>query len=133
MFLFSVSPACGYQITVTPRISVGEEYTDNHFLTKDNKTEEYITTISPGLTAKMLGKTNGAEISYNPTYVSYDKYSENNTWRQNAQFLGWSDITRNIRLEIRDSFLLTEETNTNREVGCLSCLQFSLSFLYKGI
>lgn len=118
-FLLSISSAYGFQATFTPRIAVGEEYTDNYFLTKGNKTDEFITTISPGFTAQLLGKTSGAEISYDPEYAVYDKYTENNTWRHNAQFSGWAELTKNTRLDIRDSFLLTEDPISKDDIAII--------------
>ncbi|MBW2167393.1 MAG: hypothetical protein JRG74_15295, partial [Deltaproteobacteria bacterium] len=64
LLLFTISNADSYQATFTPRISVSEEYTDNHFLTDDNKEHEYITTTSIGFTAEVLGRSNGMSISY---------------------------------------------------------------------
>ncbi len=90
----AASPAAGYQATFTPRISVSEEYTDNYFLTDDNKVYEYITTISPAFTAQILWISSGAEISYAPSYAIYDRFNENDTLRHNAQFFGWTEIAK---------------------------------------
>ncbi len=115
----AASPAAGYQATFTPTISVSEEYTDNYFLTDDNKEHEYITTISPAFTAQILGKSSGAEISYAPSYAIYDRFNENDYLRHSAQFFGWTEIAKNTRLDVSDSFLLTEEPLSEADIAIL--------------
>lgn len=107
--LLTVSSASGYQLTFTPRISIGGEYTDNLFLSNDNEDEEFITTISPGFTSEVSGATSGAEISYDPSYVFYDRYDEYNTWRHSVQLSGWTNISNITELRLNDSFVSTEE------------------------
>ena len=61
----------------------------------------------------------GAEISYEPEYAVYNKYTEYNNWRHSAQFSGWTEITKNTRLDIRDSFLQTEDPLTHADVATM--------------
>ncbi len=105
----------GYQTLFTPRISVSTEYSDNLFLSKDDKTEDYITVISPGFTAQVLGKTRGVTFSYDLGYSCYDKLTRNNTLRHNALFSGWIGFTKHTRLDFQNTFLLTEESVTEIE------------------
>ncbi len=106
---FTVSNAAAFQATFLPRMSVSGEYTDNFFLTEDNEEDEFITVISLGFTTELLWQHSGIELSYDPAYAIYNEFSENDTWRHNALLYGWSDLTRNNRLEIRDSFVRTED------------------------
>jgi len=99
----------GYQATFDPRISVGGQYTDNVFLSETFKEDDFITTITPGFTAQILGKTSGAVISYDPSYAIYNTFDEYNGWRHLANFKGWSNITKNTSLKVRDRFLYTED------------------------
>ena len=108
--------AFGYQINFTPRISTSEEYTDNVFLSDTNKEHDYITTISPGFTIEALGKNSGATVSYDPSYSFYDRYSENDSWRHNAQFSGWADISKNNRLDVRNQFVQTEDPLSEADI-----------------
>jgi len=117
--LLFTSPSFAFQATFTPRISVNEEYTDNLFLSDENKEHDYITTVSPGFTAELLGKNIGATLSYDPGYTFYDRYSENDTWRHNARFSGWAEITKNTRLDVSDSFLRTEDPLTEADIVAL--------------
>jgi putative beta-barrel porin BBP2 len=106
---FTVSNAAAFQATFLPRMSVSGEYTDNFFLTEDNEEDEFITVISLGFTTELLWQHSGIEISYDPAYAIYNEFSENDTWRHTALLYGWSDLTRNNRLEIRDAFVRTED------------------------
>lgn len=106
-----------YQATFIPRISVNEEYTDNVFLTERNKEHDYITTISPGFTAQILGKNSGAEISYDYGYSMYDEYDEYDSSKHSARFSGWVDMAKNTRLEVRDSFLYTEDPLVDSDIA----------------
>lgn len=103
------SHADAYQSTFTPSLSISEEYTDNVFLTENNEEYDYITSISPGFTFQIFEKRYGASLSYNPSYVHYDRFRENNTWRQNASFSGWSDLSKHTKLTINDTFVRTED------------------------
>ncbi len=109
IFFFTTSISHGYQATFTPKISVGGEYTDNVFLTDTSNEDDFITTISPRFAAEILGKTSGAEILYDPSYAMYNTYDENNHWRHLFRFNGWSNITKNTSLKVRDRYLYTED------------------------
>ena len=119
ILFFAVSSAIGYQATFTPTISVGEGYTDNLFLSDSDKEHDYITTISPEFSFNIAGKNNGADISYAPTYSIYDEFSENDTWRHSVLLSGWADVSKNNRIEIRDSFLRTEDPVSEADIATL--------------
>ena len=108
LFFFS-STAFGYVVNLTPRISVGEEYTDNINLTNTAEEHDYITTVTPGFTAELPGKTSGASLSYDVTYVHYDRFDENDTFRHNASVSGWTNLWKKARLQVSDTFLRTEQ------------------------
>jgi uncharacterized protein (PEP-CTERM system associated) len=73
-FLIGISYAIGAQFQFTPRTSAQGEYTDNVFLSADNKEDDYIVTVSAGFTAALLGKTDGIEVAYDPAYEFYDEF-----------------------------------------------------------
>jgi len=107
--LFTASSVFAFQATFLPRMSVSGEYTDNYFLSEDAEEDEFITVISLGFTTELLWQHSGIEISYDPAYAIYNEFSENDTWRHTALLYGWSDLTRNNRLEFRDAFVRTED------------------------
>jgi hypothetical protein len=107
--LFTASSVFAFQATFLPRMSVSGEYTDNFYLSEDAEEDEFITVISLGFTTELLWQHSGIEISYDPAYAIYNEFSENDTWRHTALLYGWSDLTRNNRLEIRNAFVQTED------------------------
>jgi opacity protein-like surface antigen len=109
VFLSVFTTASAYQFTFTPRASTTLEYTDNLFLSDQNEEEDLITVVSVGFTLSLLEKNMGLEIDYDPAYVFYNEFDENDGWRHNARFFAWSDLGKNTRLEFTDRFLLTED------------------------
>jgi len=101
--------AFSLQYTLQPRASVSEEYTSNVFLAKDNEKDDFITIVSTGFTAAVLGKTGGLEVSYDPAYTKYADFDENDAWRHDANLHLWSDVGKRTRFEFTDSFLRTED------------------------
>ena len=109
VFFLTVSHAVGYYATFTPSISISEKYTDNIDLTDNNEEYEYITSVYPGFSFQVFEKRYGAILSYSPSYVYYDRFPKNNTWRQNASFSGWSDLSKYTKLRISETFVRTED------------------------
>jgi len=110
-FFLTASISFGYTATFTPRLSVGAEYTDNVFLTgnEDFEEEDFITTITPGFEAELLGKTYGANVSYDAAYAMYDEYDIYDGWRHRANLTSWFEPGKHSRLGLRDSFIYTED------------------------
>lgn len=110
IFLLTASAAVGYQINLTPRITVTEEYNDNLFLAPENEeVDDFNTIVTPGFTLEVLQRSSGLEISYDPGYSFYATNSEYNSWRHNALLRAWTGITRNTTLEFENAFLYTED------------------------
>ncbi len=107
--LYPLSSAeAGYQISLTPKISTSFEYTDNLFLSND-KTDDVITLFSPGVIARILGKTGEANLLYDMGYSFYERFPDNNAFRHNANLSGWYGYSRHTRLDFQNKFLMTEE------------------------
>jgi len=108
--VFSISSsASAYQVIFTPRASTSVEYTDNIFLSSDNERDEWLTIISAGFTVEFLEQKRGLEITYDPSYVFYNEYSENNTLRHDARLYAWNDLDKNTTLTFTNRFLFTED------------------------
>ena len=101
------------EIRLTPRLSSGVEYTDNFFLTNDNpgseKESEWITTITPGVTLDITGRTADLSLSYDPRYTMYDKYSDRDYWSHAAGLIGTWRTTRHLNMELTHDYLKTED------------------------
>jgi len=114
---FIASPALSAQFTLTPRASVSQEYTDNVFLTEDDKEDDWITGVSLGMTAEMMERTWGASLSYDPEYRTYAGSSFEDTWRHLGTFNAWADLSRNSRIELDDRLLSTEDPISNENIA----------------
>jgi len=112
--------AFSLQYTFQPRISAGEEYTSNVFLSDDNEKDDFITIVSAGFTAAALGKTGGLEVSYDPAYTKYDDFDENDGWRHDARLHGWSDLGKRTRFDVWNEFLRTEDPLGEEDILALS-------------
>ncbi|MGD9211016.1 MAG: outer membrane beta-barrel protein [Desulfobacteraceae bacterium] len=104
-----ISTDCFSATTFIPRLTLQEEYSDNIYLASDNKLADYITTISPGGTLDVRGRTAGLILDYEPSYVIYHRYSDNDTLRHNGFINLWADFSRRTRFEASNTVLYTEE------------------------
>jgi hypothetical protein len=104
------------QFIFTPRASVSETYTDNLDLTEDDKDDDFITDVSAGFTAQLLGRTSGLDLSFDPGYAFYQEFTENDTWRLPANLRAWVQPSRASRFEFTDNFLRTEDPITQDQV-----------------
>ncbi len=68
MFLSSCS---GYRSTLSPRIAITEEYTDNVALSSSNPESALISTVSPGLTYALTGHNETMSLRYDPSFAYY--------------------------------------------------------------
>ena len=67
-----------------PYITVKEEYNDNLNLTHDNKKDDFITTVQPGLKFSNMGPTRGVTLDANVGYVMYARETDYNYWSANG-------------------------------------------------
>jgi hypothetical protein len=105
-----------YQLTFTPRASVSEAYTTNVFLDNRDEKDDFITILSTGFTAQWIERDSEIEISYDPAYVYYKDFDENNSWRHLASFNGKINMTQNNQLEVSNEFFQSEDPLTREEI-----------------
>jgi hypothetical protein len=117
--LLASGTAFAAQWTFVPRASIQGEYTDNLFLTPVDDEGDYIITASVGFTAEMAGKRANATLSYDPTYVWYEEFDENNGWRHDASLLGDLTITKNTLFNFSNHLLHTEDPLSEQEIDIL--------------
>ena len=110
IFLFGFSSQLwGAQITFNPRIAIAEEYTDNIELSDNNREDDYITSISPGVTARITSKKVAVEASYDLSYVKYSRFDTNDTLRHRAGVSAGFDLNSKDKFELTNTFVRTEE------------------------
>ena len=112
LFLLLISNVSA-EISLSPRLRTGVEYTDNFFLTNDNpgseKESEWITTVGPGVTLDITGKTADLSLSYDPSYIMYNNYSDRDYWRHAANLTGNWQTTRRLSMQASYTYLYTQD------------------------
>ena len=93
----------------TPSISVNETYDDNIFLTKDNKTDDFITVVSPSIALALVREHTNLQLNYVPSIVRYADRDDLNTTRHAANLLFGQDLSQHLRFDLSDSFLRSED------------------------
>jgi len=95
-----------------PRISVLEEYTSNVNLTKENTKEDFITTVSPGLsfvaTEKREAKA-GLDLDYTLGLVFYTHSSEKNFVKHTSTLNTWYSFGNRWTLRLWNYYLHSED------------------------
>lgn len=94
---------------VTPRLSTGATYTDNVRLVPENTESDIITTVTPGIQLDLSGRPAGLSLSYDPSFVSYADNTYEDYWHHLASGSAWWQPTRRTRLELRDTFIQSED------------------------
>jgi hypothetical protein len=117
--LLNTVPLLAAQTTFIPRFSAHTEYTDNLNLLPSNEEGDITTSISAGFTAGVAGKYAGLSISYDPSYVFYETFEENNGWRHNASLDSFLNIAKNTRFKLADTFVLTEDPLSESQIAAI--------------
>lgn len=101
--------AAGDRITVQPLLRVEQSYTDNLFLSETDTEEDIITTTSVGARGGLARRTGGFQVEYRIGYSHYQRFSENDALRHNADFDAWWSMTHHDQLELSNQLRVTEE------------------------
>ena len=105
------SHAMAANYTFIPRLDVDSYYTDNVDLTTTDTESAIVTTVVPGFTAGVSGRTAGIDLRFNPGYTFYSNNSDRDYWRINAGLNSFVDITQHVKLTVTDSYYLTQDPN----------------------
>ena len=95
------------QINFTPSATTSVEYNDNIFLDPEDEESDYITSVEIGGQGEILWRTSGIQLGYQGSRFWYHDNDDENYWRQSANGNAWYDFSRNTRVEVRNTFLLT--------------------------
>jgi len=113
VFLPFLISCAGYRSALLPRISVGEQYTDNVALAPSNPKPDYISTVSPEITYYLTGPTKGLELSYDPSFIYYADAVGGGQGqfgnRQSASLNAWDQLEKHSRLTVTDTFIRTDD------------------------
>jgi hypothetical protein len=107
--LWCVAAWAQSQIELIPTVSVNETYDDNINLTNTDKTSDFITAVSPGMTLNVLSQRTKLGLTYDPSFVWYADHSENNTVRQLANANWDQQLSQYLSLNLTDSYINSED------------------------
>ncbi|PKN64991.1 MAG: hypothetical protein CVU57_12770 [Deltaproteobacteria bacterium HGW-Deltaproteobacteria-15] len=97
------------RIEILPTIVVGQAYEDNIFLSRDNKQSDFITTVSPGILARVNSVKTKLDLEYFPTWVWYHEFSDRDTVRHNAKMDLVHRFTRRFSVELKENYVRTDD------------------------
>lgn len=109
IIIFIDTASAGSQISIKPLMTINSEYTDNIFLSDNNKQNDIITTISPGINLEAKTRNNNIEFLYELGYSHYKILSNNNSLRHNSVLSSNISISRHTKLQFNNTLKITED------------------------
>ena len=113
-FFIRISSAA--QVTFTPSITGSEEYNDNIFLDPEDEESDYITGVEVGSLMEIRWRTAGIQLNYAGGRFWYRDNDEENYWRSLGSATVWYDVSRNTRIEVRNTYLRTADPSDRSEL-----------------
>lgn len=112
--LLAVAPAPEAQrLTLTPFLSLGERYDDNIFQTFRNRTDDFITRVSPGICANYVSTAPTPDttfhLDYQANFESFARHSSENHISHRGSLGFASQLTPALSLKVTDTLVITEE------------------------
>ena len=98
-----------YQVRITPKISIREEYDDNIFLVNDNPDSDWITTVSPGIGIVIESNKNGLELDYTFGWVKYFNSTSNDNTRHSGRLKFWQQLAEHLKFNLEDRYLKSDD------------------------
>lgn len=109
------------RFTLTPFLSLGERYDDNIFQTSNNRQDDFITLISPGLCANYVSTAPTPDTEFRLDYqASFEFFAKNSSENQIAHrgSLGFaSQLTPSLALRVTDTLVSSQEPRDRIEVA----------------
>lgn len=125
-------------MTLTPTLTLSEEFNDNVFLDNDRKVWDFITGITPGLTFQVERPTYRISLSADATAEIFARESGQSDWLDRAGVLGEAVVRVDPRLTLtasetfifsRDTFqVATESVSTGRDQSFSNALALGAAF-----
>jgi hypothetical protein len=115
----SREPSVRSPLTLTPSVTIAEEYNDNVLLDNKNKQWDFITAIVPGLTLTAESTTYRLLAAYNFRAELYARDSSRNEAfnRHNLLVEGLYRVNPSLTLTLSEGFFFSTDTNTVSQEG----------------
>jgi len=119
--LLAAAPVSEAQrLTLTPFLSLGERYDDNIFQTFRNRTDDFITLVSPGICANYVSTAPTPDttfhLDYQANFESFAKHSSENHISHRGSLGFVSQLTPALSLRVTDTLVITEESRDRIDV-----------------
>jgi hypothetical protein len=95
--------------TLTPRISVEEQYDDNIYLLPEHEISDWITVVSPGISLDLETPETTMTLDYEAGFSFYEDDTDMNSTRHLARAEWNQPLTRYLRLQVTDVFVRSED------------------------
>ena len=135
----SVAGQAAMRKTLTPRISIEEQYDDNIDLEAENETSDWITLISPGLSLELEGSRTLLNLDYEAGFSFYRDNSSRDSIRHRGEITWEQRLTSHLTINVSDivarsedpiveSEGIIEDIQTEREISFRNTGEASLSY-----
>jgi hypothetical protein len=95
--------------TLTPRISIQEQYDDNIHLEPEDEDSDWITLVSPGISLSLEGPDTTMNLDYDAGFSYYQDDTDMNSTRHQVG-AGWDqDLGEHLRFHLSDTFVRSED------------------------
>jgi len=105
-----ISLPSGQRYEIKPYVFVTEQYTSNVFLTKDNKKDDWITTLGPGIRLALNDPSFGADVTGNFGYNWYANKTKEDYWSVDGNVGLRYNPSPQLTFRVRD--YITRSANT---------------------
>jgi len=116
--------------TVTPRISLEEQYDDNIDLEPDNEESDWITLVSPGVLLELEDHDTRLSLDYEAGFSYYRDNPSRDSTRHLAEIALDQDVTSHTTLHISDRFSRSEDPIVEDE-GMIEDIQTTRRTFYR--
>jgi hypothetical protein len=109
----AITLPAGQRFAVQPYLYAREQYTSNVYLTKDNKKDDWITTLGPGIRLSVNDPSFGADLAGNFGYNWYANNTKDDYWSIDGTLGLRYNPTPQLTFRVREYILRSENTSEN--------------------
>ena len=106
-------------VILHPFLSLQENYSDNIYLTADNKKHDFITTVMPGLQVTLPFSRHQVSLTGSGTIINYAQYTAENISDWNVSASGDFNFGSRINLKASDSYLYGHVPRSQSALGTI--------------
>jgi hypothetical protein len=100
---------------LTPALAVGERYDDNIFEDNSNKSDDFVTVVSPGILLRYLPMRDAElNLDYRADIEFFADHTEENQVAHHGLFSFTTPLTRIFSINVRDAVIATDDPNGRR-------------------